>query len=326
MLFRTEIKATKSEIQLEPYEPVMMTGSCFAENIVLRMHRTLWGAYNPFGMLYNPLSIFSVLKNLLIREENEALTAFEKSAFQSGGIFYSWMFDSRMHGKSIEELVAKYKDLRKDVGDFMETCDTMFVTFGTSWCYALADHGTYDAMTENAVSNCHKQPAGLFRRFRLTPDRITGCWSDLIHGLRMKHPGLRFVFTVSPVRHLKDGIHENTLSKAILHLAIEQLCLEESECFYFPAFELLNDDLRDYRFYAEDMAHPSDRAVEYIWEHFQQTFMSESTRRVVAEGEKLYKRLNHRPITGIPDPAFLKETDRLLSEFRQKYPRAGLQP
>lgn len=319
MRFRTEIKGEKSDIQLEPFREVMMIGSCFADNIAARMRQTLWPAYNPFGMLYNPLSIHKTLENLLLMPEQDALDLFEDSVFLADGMYFSWMFDSRMHGESKDELILKYKDMRREVRERMMHINTMFVTFGTAWCYALEEGYDEESRSLNVVANCHKQPARLFRRFRLTQDEILSHWTYLIDGLHHFYPDIRFVFTVSPVRHLKDGIHENTLSKAILHLAIEQLCRQYKGCSYFPAFELLNDDLRDYRFYAADMAHPSDQAVEYIWEHFQQTFMSDATRQAVAEGERLYKRLNHRPITGVSDSDFQSETDRLLSLFRRKW-------
>ena len=319
MRFRTEIKDERSEIQLEPFREVIMIGSCFADNIAARMRQTLWPAYNPFGMLYNPLSIHKTLENLLLMPEQDAIDFFEDSVFCVDGMYFSWMFDSRMHGKSRDELILKHKDMRREVRERMTHIDTVFVTFGTAWCYALEEAYDEEFKSLNVVANCHKQPARLFRRFRLTQAEILSHWTYLIDGLHHFYPDLRFVFTVSPVRHLKDGIHENTLSKAILHLAIEQLCRQYKGCSYFPAFELLNDDLRDYRFYAADMAHPSDQAVEYIWEHFQQTFMSDATRQAVAEGERLYKRLNHRPITGVSDPDFQSETDRLLSLFRRKW-------
>lgn len=319
MRFRTEIKAEKGDVQLEPFREVMMIGSCFADNIAARMRQTLWPSYNPFGMLYNPLSIHKTLENLLLMPEQDALDFFNDSVFCADGVYYSWMFDSRMIGDSSEELILKYGNLRHEVHEHMDHIRTVFVTFGTAWCYALEDGYDDEFKSLGLVANCHKQPARLFRRFRLTTDEICSYWIYLINGLSHFYPDLRFVFTVSPVRHLKDGIHENTLSKAILHLAIEELCNQYPNCSYFPAFELLNDDLRDYRFYASDMAHPSEQAVEYIWEHFQQTFMSDATRQAVTEGERLYKRLNHRPITGRPDSAFQSETDRLLTAFRRKW-------
>ena len=167
----------------------------------------------------------------------------------------------------------------------------------------------------------HKQPAALFRRYRLDPDEITGLWIPLIRELSDRYPGLRFIFTVSPVRHLKDGFHENTLSKAALHLAVDRICSQTENTRYFPAFELVMDDLRDYRFYASDMAHPSEMAVEYVWQHFCDTYMSAETRQAIARGEKIQKRLSHRPMSGAPDPEFMAETERLLDEFRRDFPQ-----
>lgn len=322
MKFRTEIKVVESEIRLGAFEPVMMIGSCFADNMASRMRRTLWPAYNPFGMLYNPLSIHNTLENLLLLPETGAIDAFRDSILCTGGIFVSRMFDSRMHGATADALMRKYLDLRREVRERMDHIRTVFVTFGTAWCYAPAEVYDYDNPLSDIVANCHKLPAGMFRRFRLTPEEISHRWECLVNRLRQNYPDLRFVFTVSPVRHLKDGIHENTLSKAILHLSIEQLCRTLPQCCYFPAFELLIDDLRDYRFYADDMAHPSPQAVEYIWEHFRHTFLTPAAQQAADRGESLYKRLNHRPITGVPDPAFIAETRRLLDEFRNEFPCA----
>lgn len=136
----------------------------------------------------------------------------------------------------------------------------------------------------------------MFERRRLTIGEISALWSDLCNRLTTLYPNLNIIFTVSPVRHLKDGFEGNARSKATLHLAVEEICQASDKCFYFPAYEIVNDDLRDYRFYASDLAHPSDTAVEYIWEIFRQTYVDAEGERLLKEGNRRYKALNHRPI------------------------------
>lgn len=166
----------------------------------------------------------------------------------------------------------------------------LFVTFGTSWCYFLAEDPDY------VVANCHKQPATMFVRRRLSVDEIAETWIRLASDLRVRFPELRIVFTVSPVRHLKDGFSGNTVSKAVLQVAIDEICSQLAFCSYFPAFELVNDDLRDYRFYASDLVHPSDEAVEYIWDGFKTVYLDDNAIQILKEGENLMKAWNHRPL------------------------------
>ncbi|MDE5806509.1 MAG: GSCFA domain-containing protein, partial [Muribaculaceae bacterium] len=167
---------------------------------------------------------------------------------------------------------------------------TLIVTFGTAWVYELKERPGY------IVSNCHKFPSDTFLRRRLTVKEITEEWNRLIKLLSNECPDLRIIFTVSPVRHLKDGFEGNSRSKAVLQLACEEICMANANAVYFPSFEIMNDDLRDYRFYASDLVHPSDTAVDYIWNKFQETFLTEASRKLLSEGEKITKRLNHRPI------------------------------
>ena len=314
MKFRTAITSVPADIALAAYRPVLSAGSCFAENMAVRMRECLWPASFPFGMLYNPASIAMVLRLMLLTDPATAMRQFEDTVFEAGGRWRSWMFDSRLIADSRQGLADAFARLRLDVSRTMTLCDTILVTFGTAWCYTLASN-------DMTVANCHKHPAALYRRYRLDPDEITDLWIPLIRDLSDRYPGLRFIFTVSPVRHLKDGFHENTLSKATLHLAVDRICSQTENTRYFPAFELVTDDLRDYRFYAADMAHPSEMAVEYVWQHFCDTYMSPETRQAIARGEKIQKRLSHRPMSGAPDPEFTAETERLLDEFRRDFPQ-----
>lgn len=286
MKFRTEYEPGKAPFVLSPSVPVVLLGSCFADNIGAKMRSCLWEAENPLGTLYNPLSISASVRAVLESEESDSL--FEESLFEAGGLWRSWLFDSRMAAERKEDVAMTFREARERFISLLKRGEVLFITFGTAWCYCLSDG--------RVVSNCHKQPGFMFTRRRLTISEITEEWKRMLELVRLVRPGLKVVFTVSPVRHLKDGFEGNMRSKAILLLAVEELCASEENCFYFPAYEIVNDDLRDYRFYAADLAHPAEGAVEYIWEIFRKMYVDEEGERRLKEGEAIRKGLEHRPL------------------------------
>lgn len=233
-----------------------MLGSCFSDNIGERMMDAGFDCVvNPFGALYNPLSILNALED-------------------RSPAFLEWV--QKPYPK--EEFDAN-----------ISRADTYILTFGTAWVYVLNQTGL-------VVSNCKKQPDYLFTRRRLSIDEIVDVFSHFID-TSVIPPRKRIVFTVSPIRHKKDGLHENQLSKSILLLAIDALCKAYPDnCFYFPAFEIMMDELRDYRFYADDMLHPSQIAVNYIWEQFQKAFYEKKTIDFIEQFESLNRILKHRPM------------------------------
>lgn len=170
----------------------------------------------------------------------------------------------------------------------MKNTDLLVITFGTAWVFRYKPDG-------RIVSNCHKIPASEFERFRLEPGEIVTEYTALIHRLREVNPSLRVIFTVSPIRHWKDGAHGNQLSKSVLLLAIDGLVHRLEKVHYFPAYELVMDELRDYRFYAEDLLHVSPVTVEYIWERFRDTYMGKDTFELMTRIDKVNKTLLHRP-------------------------------
>jgi len=190
------------------------------------------------------------------------------------------------------------------------------ITFGTAYVYRLRQTG-------EMVGNCHKFPSEMFDRYRLTVDDIVAEWSELIADLCETNPSMRIVFTVSPIRHWRDGAHENQVSKSILHLAIDQLIDEFGDnLYYFPAYEIVMDELRDYRFYAEDMFHPSETAINYLWERFRETFFTPVTEKIISDWQPIYRSLNHKPLNFETDEYrnFLMQTLAKLERFKEKYP------
>lgn len=289
MKFRTEYKAVPSPLRLSPLHPVVLIGSCFTDNIASKMKESQWEAFCDAGTLYNPMSIARVLELLIFDEDHVA--TIRKSLFSTDdGIVHSWLFDTHFSRTSAEDCIDNIEKCRESLLGTLSKAETLIVTFGTAWCYYK------DKEEAGLVANCHKMPQSMFERRRLTIGEISALWSDLCNRLTTLYPNLNIIFTVSPVRHLKDGFEGNARSKATLHLAVEEICQASDKCFYFPAYEIVNDDLRDYRFYASDLAHPSDTAVEYIWEIFRQTYVDAEGERLLKEGNRRYKALNHRPI------------------------------
>lgn len=274
----------------------MLVGSCFAANIAAKMRECMWQAFNGIGTLYNPMSIAKVLELLVLSDESTE--ALESSLFEAGERIHSWLFDSHFSASNKQKFIEGIIQTREELLKCLENSQALIVTFGTAWCYALKEEylSTPDEKKEYIVANCHKMPAFMFSRRRVSVEEISQMWLYLCNKLNQKYPDLKIIFTVSPVRHLKDGFEGNTLSKATLHLAVEEICKQAEDCLYFPAYELVCDDLRDYRFYASDMVHPSETAVEYIWDIFCNTFVDEKGMLRLKAGLKEYKRLNHRPI------------------------------
>lgn len=303
MKFRTEIETGgKSGITLDPRRPVVLIGSCFADNMAARMKACLWKGVNPLGTLYNPLSIARSLRMALktaavagVSDDLKVFTPsdlpedFRESLFQSDGMWHTWFSDSRMSGATPEDVCTAFVSSATELRGTLQDAQALFVTFGTAWSYFLEGENY-------PVANCHKQPSRMFTRRRLEISEIVEEWCHLVTELRGDFPGLQIIFTVSPVRHVKDGLLENTRSKSVLLLATEEICRIMDRCSYFPAFEIMNDDLRDYRFYASDLVHPSADGVEYIWEKFRGVFVDSAGEARLKEGESIRKGIDHRPL------------------------------
>ena len=289
MRFRTEFQPDRAPFVLNPQKPVVLVGSCFSANIASRMKRHLWKAVTPLGTLYNPVSIFQALDMLL--DEERGTERFENSLFQYSGLWHSYEFDSSFSSVKREDCISEFLMRKKELSEALSEGAPLIVTFGTSIVYYLTDNG-------NPVGNCHKLSAKKFFTQRISETEILTFADSLTGKLRQRFPELKIIYTVSPVRHIKDGFIRNSRSKAVLLLAVEEIVEKDENCHYFPAFEILNDDLRDYRFYATDLVHPSEEAVDYIWDIFTRTYLDCEGMAIIKEGEKIYKANNHRPMTG----------------------------
>ncbi|MCL1932371.1 MAG: GSCFA domain-containing protein [Candidatus Azobacteroides sp.] len=284
MKFRTEIFVPPSDFKLSYACKIAMQGSCFAENMASKFLNAGFSIdLNPFGIAYNPLSLSRNLNRL-----SDNMPYVSDELFEDNGIYHSFSHHSRFSGTDSNEVLAEINSRMEQASVFLRTARLLIVTFGTAFVYRLQSNG-------NVVSNCHKLPAKLFSYKRLTIEEIVREWDELIIRLQTLYPSLRILFTVSPIRHWKDGAHENQLSKSVLLLSVEELLRKHSHCSYFPAYEILLDDLRDYRFYTEDMLHPSSQAIDYVWEKFTEAWFDGETLKKARDFEKIHQALNHVP-------------------------------
>ncbi len=306
MLFRTEIAPLSGHRGLiEYHKSVVLLGSCFSDNIGARLNNALFDScVNPFGTLYNPASIASSLLDLLYERPYT-----ENDLIQYNGLWHSFSHHSRFSGDNKAEVLARINSALKNAMESLNHASALLVTFGTAWIYRLVDGN-------NVVANCHKMPSSTFKREMLSSTQIYGLWKKMLRELAARFPELKVVFTVSPIRHLADGAHANQLSKASLLEAADRLTKDfPTQAIYFPAYEIMMDDLRDYRFYAPDMVHPSEVAVDYIYENFCQSFMTDQTISKAKICESLTRRLNHRPIHRQPT-----KPSEIINEYAIKYP------
>jgi len=287
MSFFTEINIPEFPSKLDYSKNMMLMGSCFTENIGQKLLDLKFNVdMNPFGILYNPESIANNLKILL---EKRIFT--EKDLFNDHGLWNSYYHHSRFSDVDRDAALQKINNRITSSNEFLKTADFLIITFGTAWVYELKETGTI-------VSNCHKVPASEFKRFRLGVFEITETYRELLEQIWKINPGLKVIFTVSPIRHWKDGAVENQLSKATLLLAIDQLTrgFGNQGCGYFPSYEIVMDELRDYRFYAEDMLHLSPVATDYIFERFSKVIISRESKEISKKILKLKKSMDHRPV------------------------------
>lgn len=300
---------------ISPQDQVLFVGSCFAENIGSELaSRKFNCSVNPFGVLYNPASI-----RLCFQELRKEIRT-EDFLFETESGWHSWLHDSHFDHPDRNTCLDMLSGICQDTLERLKKGHTLFLTLGTNHVYRLKDRRLI-------VGNCHKQPGRMFDEYALDTEACAEELKTIVNLCLDMNPNLRIVWTVSPYRYAKYGFHESQLSKATLLLAVDRICRQYPDhCCYFPAYEIVLDELRDYRFYKEDMLHPSEQAVRYIWECFQQTFLTPATRDFIREWEEIRRAMEHRPAR--PESAayrsFLSKTLLKLESIRKKYPNLAL--
>ena len=281
MKLQTTVDSKPSEWKIGYEDKILMLGSCFADAVGEQMvQRQLAVTVNPFGTLYNPLSIANAINEKISKCENEKMHLIEHD-----GLWHSMSHHGSFSHPTREETEEAVRASIETMQRALNEATVVIVTFGTAWVYE---------MNGEVVANCHKLPESTFTRRRLSVEEIVAAWQPILERYSDKH----WIFTVSPIRHIRDGLHENQLSKATLLLAVEKLTTNSQKptADYFGSFEILLDELRDYRFYADDLVHPSSLAIQYIWERFADTFCTPQTRNEMTIRLKEWKRTQHRPL------------------------------
>lgn len=304
--------------RLTQADRLMLLGSCFAANMGSRLQDAKFHCeVNPYGVLYNPHSISAALREMLSGKEYA-----QEDLFRYRGLWHSAMHHGMFSAEKAEDVLEGINQCLKNArGVLKNGPDCLLITFGTAWVYE-------EKATGRVVGNCHKLPEREFVRRKLSVEEIVSDYTSLLSEMWMGNPNLKILFTVSPIRHVRDGMHANQLSKATLLLAIDALQKTFVEnVFYFPAYELLLDELRDYRFYAEDMVHPSEVAVRYIWERFSRACFTTEALQIMEESENIRKSLSHKPFYPSSDEykRFLGQIVLKIDQLNGKYPYLDFQ-
>ena len=307
----TKVNSTLSQNNINYQDTILLLGSCFADNIGAKFSQYYFPTtINPFGTLYNPASILEAIQLSMKTDAQHYL-------IQHNGLWHSMMHHGSFSHPNKDEVIHCCQTSLSTLRQALHDASTIIITFGTAWVYE------YQGMI---VANCHKLPANQFVRRRLTVEQIVSAWQPILASMPDKH----WIFTVSPIRHIKDGLHENQISKAILLQAVEQLTTPNFVCSdasfpridYFPSYEIMMDELRDYRFYAEDMVHPSSLAVDYIWQRFVDTYITSATQTEMRELHQLWRDRHHQFLH--PESAeaqlFAQRTKTRLQHLQSRYP------
>lgn len=285
MKLNTPVEIKPLEKRLTYRDSILFVGSCFADEIGRRCTERYFDTrVNPFGVLFNPCSISDCLGLLEGYGINAEQCSFiPEDVIETSGGFCSFHHHGSMARPTAQEFLDNANKVLADASDFYYREGWVVVTLGTAFIYTDKESG-------NVVANCHKLPADRFERTMISADQVYDALSQYVAA----RPDRQWIFTVSPVRHLADGLHANTLSKATLHLGIEKLVNRYPNAHYFPAYEILMDELRDYRFYADDMMHPSAQAADYIFERFMDFALADSDRPLLKEADKVRGMMQHR--------------------------------
>lgn len=308
----TEVQLPDYPFHIDHRTPVLMMGSCFTDNVGQLLEKYLFPVcINPFGVTYNPLSVLKGLEALVEKKEYVA-----EDLDQYKDLWFSFDHYTGFSSPHQKEALSKINDSFGKAKKLLGLAETLILTWGTAWVYRYNQSG-------EIVCNCHKIPASQFTRTQLSTREIIKAYEDFLPRLLKFNPKLKIILTVSPVRHWKDGAHGNQLSKATLLLAGEALMkLFPEQLFYFPSYEIVMDELRDYRFYSEDLLHLSDQAIQYIWEKFESSLISENSRKIIKDLIPLLKMLNHRPMIreGASYEKLLVDRKEKLNNLKITYP------
>ncbi|WP_405412974.1 GSCFA domain-containing protein [Maribacter sp. Asnod1-A12] len=305
----TQIPLSKSESPIDYSSQLLLLGSCFSENIGAKLeYFKFQGLQNPFGILFHPLAI----EKLIQKSVHQELVT-EKDVFNKNEQWHSFDAHSCLSNPSKEKIIDDLNEAVQNTTTQLKKASHIIITLGTTWVYR-------NSASEKVVANCHKVPQANFTKELLNVDDVKESLERTIEMVRSVNPAAQFIFTVSPVRHLKDGFLENQLSKAHLIAAVHKVLNDGIS--YFPSYEIMMDELRDYRFYAKDMIHPNEVAIDYIWEKFCEVCIASNVYPTMKKIEKIQRGILHKPFNEKSEQhqKFLVKLNMLKSEIHKEYP------
>jgi hypothetical protein len=312
MNFTTKIPIAKSNAPIDYSSKIVSIGSCFADNIGEKFDFFKFQTTsNPFGIIFNPVSIEKIIDRAV-----NLIYFTEADLFFYNELWHCYEVHSDLSTDNKEEFVSNLNQILKETNQQLITTTHLIITYGTSWVYKLKS-------SKSVVANCHKVPQNQFDKEILSVEEIEKSIQNSIDFIRKANLNCNLIFTISPVRHLKDGFIENQLSKAHLITAVQKISIHQlSNIHYFPSYEIVMDELRDYRFYAQDMLHPNSIAIDYIWERFCESTIVEEANSIMQEVESIQKGMTHRPFRpqSISHIKFLKSLNEKAALLKAQFP------
>ncbi len=309
MQFRTQVPVQKSKASITMGDSIITIGSCFANSINTKLEQNKFSTLNnPLGILYDPRSIARVFNFALTGNRPD-----KQTYINTGNEFVNLLAHSDMNGKSLSDSKNLIDEQLTKVSQTVKNADWLIITLGTSWVY-------YQNSTGLQVANCHKIAQSEFEKGLLEFDRTKLVYDNLLQFLKEVNPNLKIIITVSPVRHTKDTLPLNSISKSHLFLLSHYLDQTYNNVQYYPAYEIVVDDLRDYRFYKSDMIHPTEQAIDYIWQHFTDTFFDTEALAFLKEWNSIQKAMQHKPFDKNSEnhQSFIKSTIAKLEALTNK--------
>lgn len=314
MKFKLDFDVPEGVLQLTHHDSMILLGSCFAEEMTVHLRKSGFRELaNPFGVIFHPLALAGVLSSAMHGSE-------QVSTCHRDDLWLSWEASSQCFAYLEEDLKRLLLQRRTHLREALDKASVLVITFGTAWGYTYQDTG-------KMVANCHKFPREKFRKELSETGEMVRVWTSLLEEMKERYPRLKIVMSVSPVRHTKDGLVENTRSKARL-IEVVHACCSLENAVYFPAYEIVMDELRDYRFFADDLVHPSPQAVEYVWERFARFCFTEDAYALGKEVEHLHRAMSHRSLhpDSVADKQRKKQLEERRESLRNKHPEILLFP
>ena len=313
--FKLTLPSKRSENSIGYRDNLFLIGSCFSVNMGAKLNTHLFKVFeNPHGVLFNPISVAKSLSDCI---NNKQYT--EADLFQLNEVWNSWNHHSRYSGITNNDALEKINNSITKAHIFLKTADHIVITLGSAWVYQLNSQSPF--AEGQVVANNHKAPASWFDKHLMKPDALVLLLKKMVEELLKYNAHLQIIFTISPVRHLREGLVENNRSKAVLIQAVHEIVENSKQTAYFPSYEYVIDDLRDYRFYAEDLVHPNYAASNYVWEKWVETYMNEETQGIMKQVAELQLAMQHKPFFAgsSQHKEFLQhcltKTERLLSLY-----------